>query len=92
MRSNRRLLALVVALAVAATASLIATTQAQDTAQTQDTAENVEPAVATDSNTSEGTETDAPTVAEPEPSGPVLDYEPTESISEDLSVAFPADI
>ena len=86
MRSNRRLLALVVALVVAATASLIATTQAQDTA------ENVEPAVAADSNTSEGTETDAPTVAEPEPSGPVLDYEPTESISEDLSVAFPADI
>lgn len=86
MRSNRRLLALVVALVVAATASLIATTQAQDTA------ENVEPAVAADSNTSEGTETDAPTVAEPEPAGPVLDYEPTESISEDLSVAFPADI
>lgn len=86
MRSNRRLLALVVALVVAATASLIATTQAQDTA------ENVEPTVANDTNTSEGTETDAPTVAEPEPAGPVLDYEPTESISEDLSVAFPADI
>ena len=86
MRSNRRLRALVVALVVATTASLIATTQAQDTA------ENVEPTVAADSNTSEGTETDAPTVAEPEPSGPVLDYEPTESISEDLSVAFPADI
>ena len=86
MRSNRRLLALVVALVVAATASLIATTQAQDTA------ENVEPTVANDTNTSEGTATDAPTVAEPEPAGPVLDYEPTESISEDLSVAFPADI
>ena len=86
MRSNRRLLALVVTLVVATTASLIATTQAQDTA------ENVEPTVANDTNTSEGTETDAPTVAEPEPAGPVLDYEPTESISEDLSVAFPADI
>ena len=86
MRSNRRLLALVVALVVAATASLIATTQAQDTA------ENVEPVVAADSTTREDTETDAPTVTEPEPSGPVLDYEPTESISEDLSVAFPADI
>ena len=86
MRSNRRLLALVVTLVVAATASLTATTQAQDTA------ENVEPTVANDTNTSEGTETDAPTVAEPEPAGPVLDYEPTESISEDLSVAFPADI
>ena len=86
MRSNRRLRALVVAFVFAATASLIATTQAQDTA------ENVEPTVANDTNTSEGTETDAPTVAEPEPAGPVLDYEPTESISEDLSVAFPADI
>ena len=86
MQSNRRLRALVVALVVATTASLIATTQAQDTAK------NVEPAVTNDTNTSEGTETDAPTVAEPEPSGPVLDYEPTESISEDLSVAFPADI
>ena len=92
MRSNRRLLALVVALVVAATASLNATTQAQDTAQAQDAAENVEPAVAADTNASEGTETDAPTVEEPERSGPVLDYEPTESISEDLSVAFPADI
>ena len=86
MQSNRRLRALVVTLVVATTASLITTTQAQDTA------ENVEPTVANDTNTSEGTETDAPTVAEPEPAGPVLDYEPTESISEDLSVAFPADI
>lgn len=86
MRSNRRLRALVVTFVVATTASLIATTQAQDTA------ENVEPAVAADTNASEGTETDAPTVEEPERSGPVLDYEPTESISEDLSVAFPADI
>ena len=86
MRSNRRLRALVIALVVATTTCLIAMTQAQDTA------EDVEPVVATDSNTSEGTETEAPTVAEPERSGPVLDYEPTESISEDLSVAFPADI
>ena len=86
MQSNRRLRALVVTFVVATTASLIATTQAQDTA------ENVEPVVAADSTTREDTETDAPTVEEPEPSGPVLDYEPTESISEDLSVAFPADI
>ena len=86
MQSNSRLRALVVAFVVAATTCLIAMTQAQDTA------EDVEPVVATDSNTSEGTETEAPTVAEPERSGPVLDYEPTESISEDLSVAFPADI
>ena len=32
---------------------------------------------------------DAPAVVE---SGAVLDYEPTESISEDLSVSFPVDI
>ena len=32
---------------------------------------------------------DAPPVVD---SGAVLDYEPTESISEDLSVSFPADI
>ncbi len=32
---------------------------------------------------------DAPAVVE---SGTVLDYEPTESISEDLSVSFPVDI
>ena len=32
---------------------------------------------------------DAPVVVE---SGAVLDYEPTESISEDLSVSFPVDI
>ena len=86
MRSNRRLRALVVAFVVATTTCLIANTQAQDTA------ENVEPVVAADSTTREDTETDAPTVTKPEPSGPVLDYEPTESISEDLSVAFPADI
>ena len=86
MQSNRRLRALAVAFAVATAASLNATTQAQDTA------ENLEPVVAADSNAIEGTETEAPTVAEPERSGPVLDYEPTESISEDLSVAFPADI
>jgi hypothetical protein len=68
------------------TSCLIASTQAQDTTET------TEPAMVADSNTSEGSETEAPTVAEPERSGPVLDYEPTESISEDLSVAFPADI
>ena len=63
-----------------------------DSTQAQDTTENTEPAMVADSNASEGPETEAPTVAEPERSGPVLDYEPTESISEDLSVAFPADI
>ena len=33
--------------------------------------------------------TDTPS---PQPSGTVLDYKPTESISEDLSVSFPVDI
>ena len=35
---------------------------------------------------------DAPDPAATNPSGVVLDYEPTESISEDLSVSFPVDI
>ena len=35
---------------------------------------------------------DATDTSSPNTSGTVLDYEPTESISEDLSVSFPADI
>ena len=35
---------------------------------------------------------DAASPAATDPSGVVLDYEPTESISEDLSVSFPVDI
>ena len=35
---------------------------------------------------------DASDTPSPDTSGTVLDYEPTESISEDLSVSFPADI
>ena len=35
---------------------------------------------------------DAADIPSPAPSGTVLDYEPTESISEDLSVSFPVDI
>ncbi|MCH1610805.1 MAG: hypothetical protein L7S53_05800, partial [Luminiphilus sp.] len=35
---------------------------------------------------------DATDTPSPKPSGTVLDYEPTESISEDLSVSFPVDI
>ena len=84
MRSSRS--AIASAFIAMVTSCLIASTQAQDTT------ENTEPAMVADSNASKGTETEAPTVAEPERSGPVLDYEPTESISEDLSVAFPADI
>ena len=88
MRSSRS--AIASAFIAVVTSCLIASTQAQDT--TENTTENTEPAMVADSNASKGTETEAPTVAEPERSGPVLDYEPTESISEDLSVAFPADI
>ena len=40
-------------------------------------------------NESTGEQADAPTAVD---SGAVLDYEPTESISEDLSVSFPVDI
>ena len=35
---------------------------------------------------------DATDTPSPDTSGTVLDYEPTESISEDLSVSFPVDI
>ena len=42
-----------------------------------------------DTNEAAGESAGAPTVVE---SGVVLDYEPTESISEDLSVSFPVDI
>ena len=41
------------------------------------------------SNEPTAEQADAPAVVE---SGAVLDYEPTESISEDLSVSFPVDI
>ena len=40
-------------------------------------------------NESTGEQSDPPAVVD---SGAVLDYEPTESISEDLSVSFPVDI
>ncbi len=40
-------------------------------------------------NESTAEQSDAPAVVD---SGAVLDYEPTESISEDLSVSFPVDI
>ena len=40
-------------------------------------------------NESTGEQADAPAAVD---SGTVLDYEPTESISEDLSVSFPVDI
>ena len=42
-----------------------------------------------ETNESTGDQVDAPAAVD---SGAVLDYEPTESISEDLSVSFPVDI
>ena len=40
----------------------------------------------------EAEQADAADTPSPDTSGTVLDYEPTESISEDLSVSFPVDI
>ena len=58
----------------------------QEAVEPEETAVVAEP----DTNVeSVGDEAVAPAVAE---AGTVLDYEPTESISEDLSVSFPVDI
>ena len=59
---------------------------AQEAAESEDAVTTPE-ADATNESTAE--QADAPAVVE---SGAVLDYEPTESISEDLSVSFPVDI
>jgi hypothetical protein len=58
----------------------------------QEAAESEEAVTVTETDT-----TDDPTSEQSDPqaavdSGAVLDYEPTESISEDLSVSFPVDI
>ena len=58
----------------------------------QEAAESAEAVTVQESDTTNepaAEQTDAPAVVE---SGAVLDYEPTESISEDLSVSFPVDI
>ena len=58
----------------------------------QEAAESEEPVTTPETdatNEAAGESAGAPTVVE---SGVVLDYEPTESISEDLSVSFPVDI
>ena len=59
---------------------------AQEVAESKEAVTTPE-ADATSESTAE--QSDAPAVVE---SGAVLDYEPTESISEDLSVSFPVDI
>ena len=65
---------------------LIAPVFAQEAAKSEQAVTTPE-ADATNESTAE--QSDAPAVVE---SGAVLDYEPTESISEDLSVSFPVDI
>ena len=59
---------------------------AQEAAESEEAVTTPE-ADATNESTAE--QSDAPAVVD---SGAVLDYEPTESISEDLSVSFPVDI
>ena len=65
---------------------LIAPVFAQEAAESEEAVTTPE-ADATNESTAE--QSDEPAVVE---SGAVLDYEPTESISEDLSVSFPVDI
>ena len=65
---------------------LVAPAFAQEAAESEEAVTTPE-ADATNESTAE--QSDAPAVVE---SGAVLDYEPTESISEDLSVSFPVDI
>jgi predicted trehalose synthase len=65
---------------------LVAPVFGQEAVEPEETAVVAEP----DTNLeSAGDDAVAPPVAE---AGTVLDYEPTESISEDLSVSFPVDI
>ena len=65
---------------------LIAPVFAQEAAESE---EAVTTPQTDSSNEPTAEQADAPAVVE---SGAVLDYEPTESISEDLSVSFPVDI
>ena len=66
---------------------LIAPAYAQEAAESEEAVSASESVDTNNEPTSEPA--DAPAVVE---SGAVLDYEPTESISEDLSVSFPVDI
>ena len=66
---------------------LIAPAYAQEAAESEEAVTASESVDTSNEPTSEPV--DAPAVVE---SGAVLDYEPTESISEDLSVSFPVDI
>ena len=63
---------------------------AQETVEADGAEEPLTPSDAIAAGDSE--KADATDTPSPNTSGTVLDYEPTESISEDLSVSFPADI
>ena len=65
---------------------LVAPVFGQEAVESEETALAAEPDTAIEPADDEAV---APAVAE---AGTVLDYEPTESISEDLSVSFPVDI
>ena len=87
MRSNVPVrFASVTAMAALLSVLLVAPVFAQEVAESEEAVTTPE-AGATNESTAE--QSDAPAVVEP---GAVLDYEPTESISEDLSVSFPVDI
>ena len=87
MRNNAPVrLASVTAMTALLSALLIAPALAQEAVESEQ-AVTVPESEAT--NESTGEQADAPAAVD---SGAVLDYEPTESISEDLSVSFPVDI
>ena len=65
---------------------LVAPAFAQEAAESEEAVKTPE---SDTTNEPAAEQADAPAVVE---SGAVLDYEPTESISEDLSVSFPVDI
>ena len=87
MRNNATVrFASVTAMTTLLSASLSAPVLAQEAAESE---EAVTVPESETTNESTGEQADAPTAVD---SGAVLDYEPTESISEDLSVSFPVDI
>ena len=76
----------VTAMAALHSALLITPVLAQEAAESEEAVTVTESETTNESN---GEQAEAPTAVD---SGAVLDYEPTESISEDLSVSFPVDI
>jgi hypothetical protein len=70
----------------------IAAAIAQEAVEADGAKEPLTPSDAITANDSESEQADATDTPSPNTSGTVLDYEPSESISEDLSVSFPVDI